>query len=149
MRLDPAAVKVWRIGAGIVSLVIAVVIAISIFVKIKYFVWLSWWIPGGIVLVLLIQIIAFVILSPNLAYRTFRYYLGDTDLTIEKGIWIKRRILIPFVRIQNVETSVGPIMKRYNLKTLVITTAGGSEKIELLNAEVAESLKKEITEIIK
>lgn len=149
MRIDPAAVTVWRITGGILSFMLAAAMAVVLVVKLKYVEWIPWWLIGVVFLLFIIQLIWMVLLRPNIAYRTFHYQLGDADLMIEKGIWFKQKAVLPFVRIQNVETSVGPIMKRFRLKSLVITTAGGSETIELLNEQVAEQLKQEITLIIK
>lgn len=149
MQIDPRAVTVWRITGLITTLIIAVVLAIVVTLKLKYFDWIPWWVIGIITVLLMVQLLWQVLLQPITAYRAFRYQLGDADLIIENGIWIKQQVVLPFVRIQNVETTVGPLMKRYGLKSLVITTAGGSETIGLLNEEVAEQLKQEITRMIK
>ncbi|WP_165981088.1 PH domain-containing protein [Macrococcus lamae] len=147
--IDPAAVKVWRIAAGIFTAIILLITLSIWLLKTLYFDWIPYWVIGVLLAVLVLQFTWFVLIEPVIGYKTYQYKIDSDELIIFEGIYIKKRHLIPFARIQNVETTVGPIMKRFGLKTVEITTAGGGAAIHLIEDGEAEKIKQEISEVIK
>lgn len=81
---------------------------------------------------------------PRWTYQRWRYCISETSIQIEKGIFFKRKILIPMGKIQHVDAKQGPILKKYGLSTVILSTAAGSHEIPGLAEETADSIRKEI-----
>ncbi len=147
-KADSSAVKVWRIANAIWTALLLMLLAVLIAVRYFFFDWIPFMavlLSGALIVV---QMVWFILIEPRIAYRTHEYQVGETELLTRAGIFIKRETIIPFVRIQNVETQVGPIMKRFNLKSVEVTTAGGAARIELINSTEADQIKKVIDEAV-
>ncbi|GGB12601.1 hypothetical protein ERX37_10350 [Macrococcus hajekii] len=147
-KVDASAVKVWRLANAIWTFILLALLVGLVLIKFIFFNWLPDYLiymMGGLIM---LQAIWFIGIEPLIAYRTHKYELKASELVTRSGIFIKKETIIPFVRIQNVETQVGPIMKRYHLKSVEVTTAGGGTVIELISAEEAESIKKMIDEAV-
>lgn len=72
----------------------------------------------GLILVILIQLYL-------LAYiKTLRYELSSDDLRLESGVFWKRKKVIPFHKITNLNTLQGPFERRFRLGHLNVQTAG-------------------------
>jgi membrane protein YdbS with pleckstrin-like domain len=72
----------------------------------------------GFVTVVLIQVYL-------LAYvKTLRYELSSEDLRLEEGIFWKKRKVIPYHKITNLNTLQGPFERRFGLGHLNVQTAG-------------------------
>lgn len=72
----------------------------------------------GLILVILIQLYL-------LAYiKTLRYELSADDLRLESGVFWKRKKVIPFHKITNLNTLQGPFERRFRLGHLNVQTAG-------------------------
>ena len=60
----------------------------------------------------------------ELRYRAWLYQVRADSLYLERGVLTHRRTHVPYVRIQHVDTSRGPIERSLGLSTLVVYTAG-------------------------
>ncbi|HEV2747466.1 MAG TPA: PH domain-containing protein [Allosphingosinicella sp.] len=75
-----------------------------------------------------------------LAWRRFRYGIGERDLVIESGILSRTRRSIPFNRIQDVDIERGPLARLFGLAKLRIETGGsGSDEGMLDSVTLAEA----------
>jgi membrane protein YdbS with pleckstrin-like domain len=61
---------------------------------------------------------------PALEYRNTRYIVSPIGIEIRRGVLWRRVINVPRSRIQHTDVVQGPVMRRYQLATLVIHTAG-------------------------
>ncbi|TDL96822.1 hypothetical protein ERX27_07280 [Macrococcus brunensis] len=147
-KADASAIKVWRIANTIWTVILLALLIGLAAVRHFFFDWIPLMVVAGFGALNVLQMIWFIWIEPRIAYRTHEYQVGETELITRSGIFIKRETIIPFVRIQNVETQVGPIMKRFNLKSVEVTTAGGATQIELINSTEAEHIKKVIDEAV-
>ena len=80
----------------------------------------------------------------NLGYKVRGYILRDKDLVHRKGVIFKTLTTIPFNRVQHCEVSQGIIQRMFDLHTLQIFTAGGSNSdlsIPGLKADTAQRIK--------
>ena len=80
----------------------------------------------------------------NLGYKIRGYILRDKDLVHRKGVIFKTLTTIPFNRVQHCEVSQGIIQRMFDLHTLQIFTAGGSNSdlsIPGLKADTAQRIK--------
>jgi hypothetical protein len=57
-------------------------------------------------------------------YRVWRYEVREDALYLERGVFTRVRTVVPFVRIQHVDSSRGPVERTVGLATTVVYTAG-------------------------
>lgn len=91
----------------------------------------------------------FVLLMPKLRYRRWRYEIFEQEIYIQHGILIVRRTIIPMIRVQHVDTEQGPILKRYHLATVSISTAATVHEIPALHESDAERLRDHISTLAR
>ncbi|MGL4453399.1 MAG: PH domain-containing protein [Sarcina sp.] len=159
-RLSKNAIKSWVIEGAI-----ATVIAIIIFSIIKVFGKLgsttgfgSWandnakWINIVFVLVFIYCLIETVI-APTFSYKQWSYSINDEEIWYREGIFWSKEVLIPIVRIQNINLKEGPISKSLGIADITIGTAGGSFKIPALDKSevdlIMEFLREKVNENVK
>jgi uncharacterized protein len=85
---------------------------------------------------------------PYLRYRRWRYQIRERDLFLSHGSWFYVLTLIPFDRIQYVETHQGPLDLAFRLMQLVVYTAAGrAARIPGLDPDEAEALREELSKV--
>jgi membrane protein YdbS with pleckstrin-like domain len=85
---------------------------------------------------------------PYLRYRRWRYEIRERDLFLSHGSWFYVLTLIPFDRIQYVETHQGPLDLAFRLTQLVVYTAAGrAARIPGLAPDEAEALREELSKV--
>ena len=67
---------------------------------------------------------AFAIVIAYAWYYSFRYKIGDNDISFEKGLISRQEISVPFHQIQNADIEQSILYRIFNLADLVILTAG-------------------------
>jgi uncharacterized protein len=90
-----------------------------------------------------------LVLVPGLRYRRWRYALRPEDLWIRRGILVHRVSVIPYRRLQFVDTRQGPLERWLGLTELVVHTAapGTSGLIPGLRSEEAEELRETLARV--
>ena len=92
--------------------------------------------------------IAMAAAIPYLRYRRWRYEIRERDLFLSRGSLFFVLTLIPFDRIQYVETHQGPLDLAFGLMQLVVYTAAGrAARIPGLAPEEAGSLREELSKV--
>jgi membrane protein YdbS with pleckstrin-like domain len=92
---------------------------------------------GGLVLVVLFVLGTGLVV---LRYRRWVYQIRADSLYLERGVFVHRRTHAPYVRIQHVDTSRGPLERWLGLSTLVVYTAGSrGADISIPGLEPAEA----------
>ncbi|WP_235678862.1 PH domain-containing protein [Jeotgalicoccus sp. ATCC 8456] len=146
-RISPKAIKLWRIRA-LINAGIWFVIALAIGIATFFFDFIPWWIfliPVGLgLLVLLIS----AWITPKLKYKYFRYQVLEDEIRIHSGIWFKSEVSVPFFRVQNIDTTVGPIMKKMSLKGISLQTSAERLYIPELENQKADELRSDIRTLI-
>ncbi|MCO8243974.1 MULTISPECIES: PH domain-containing protein [unclassified Haladaptatus] len=74
---------------------------------------------AGILVVAVLGIV-YVVLN----YRAWRFEIRDDDLYLEHGVFTRVTTVVPFVRVQHVDTQRGPVERLLGLGSVVIYTAG-------------------------
>lgn len=83
------------------------------------------------------------------AYFRFYYYVKGNELIIEKGIFVRTKLNIPFERIQTVDFNQSFLHRIFDVVGVQLDTAGSSGKeadIHALSMEKAEALRSFILE---
>ncbi|WP_345799508.1 PH domain-containing protein [Halorhabdus sp. SVX81] len=57
-------------------------------------------------------------------YRTWEYRVREDALYLQRGVITHVKTVVPFVRVQHIDTSRGPIDRLLGLSSLVVYTAG-------------------------
>jgi membrane protein YdbS with pleckstrin-like domain len=141
-RIDPRAVRAWRVSGAIsAGLILAFAIGLAVFVR-----WLDgpWWLIGTPVLLALVNAMVVVVVIPTVRWRQWRYAVTERDIDLKRGIIFITRTLVPMTRVQHVDTTQGPIMRHYGLASVIVATAAGAQEIPALSLDVAEQLRDRI-----
>ena len=80
--------------------------------------------PGLIPAAVVLLALAALILLPQRRWRAWGYREEEDELHIRHGLWTRIRTVVPFGRVQHIDTTQGPIERRLGLATLVLHTAG-------------------------
>ncbi len=146
-KIEKDMLKVWYIHSYI-TLAVLLIIFFGYMILMFRFDWWRWPLFAiGICTVPLFIYERFV--SPHFKYKTFRYELGEDELEIQSGVFIVSRTLIPMNRVQYVTTEQGPIMKKYQLTGLEVSTAATKHSITGITESRAEELRRFIAELVK
>jgi membrane protein YdbS with pleckstrin-like domain len=57
-------------------------------------------------------------------YRSWRYQVQEDSLFLDRGVVTRTKTVVPYVRIQHVDASRGPVERALGLSTAVVYTAG-------------------------
>ena len=146
--MDPSGKTVICIASIITAILL--ILALSIITVIDK-VWLHFisskvmfWLWTINIIIAFIVIIIGGMIRPIYKYKIFRYKLENQEITIRNGLWFINIVKIPLFRIQNVDTHEGILMRKYNLASLTLSTAGGNTEIKLIDKNKANTLKQEI-----
>lgn len=137
--VSPRAVLRWRIGATILVLTGAVVLAV-LTVATDAAGWWIWWSAY------LVASTGYVVAMPRLRYATHRWETTPTAIYTQTG-WIGRdREIAPMSRVQTVEFHQGVIDRLLDLASVSVSTASADDlTIQLLDRSVAEDLAARLT----
>ena len=138
---------VWRIYGLLQSLAV-LLLAIGGGVA-TYFLEGPKWIYVIIAAVWVLFFALWVIVFPNIRHRIWRYEVRDNEIEIQSGLFVVKNTLIPMVRVQHVDTAQGPILKRYNLADITISSAATSHTIPFLIVDEADQLRAKISELAR
>lgn len=92
---------------------------------------------------------AMIWLFPNIRWKHWRYEVREHEIEIQSGLFVVTRTLIPMVRVQHVDTSQGPILKKYDLANISISTAATIHVIPMLITGEADRLRARISELAR
>ncbi|MFC7154732.1 PH domain-containing protein [Halomarina halobia] len=133
--LDPRVRLVWAGQALVTAAVFAAIVGAAAFI-IRGLVW-----PGAVAFLVLA---ALGVVHSVFRYRAWRYRVREESLYLERGVLTRVTTVVPYVRVQHVDTSRGPLERSIGLATLVVYTAGsrGADvTIPGLTPEDAEDLQ--------
>ncbi|MEK4520566.1 PH domain-containing protein [Psychrobacillus sp. FSL W7-1457] len=142
-RISVKGLRVWRIY-GIIQTLVVLLLGIGTGV-INYFtgnyIWL--YIVAGAVVLLFGYL--FIYLFPKVRWSRWRYEVRDQEIELQHGLFVVKRTLVPMVRVQHVDTEQGPILRKYDLSSITISTAATSHTIPALITEEADELRGRIS----
>ena len=146
-RLDAKALLVWRWGGVLTTLVsLAVFIALIVLtIKFDWPVWISF--VAGLLTAL--EGLLVIMIIPRLRLSKWRYEIREQEIDLLKGIVVRKRTVIPMVRVQHVDTQQGPLMRKYGLSSVTFSTAAGQHEIPALSNEEADRVRIQIAELAR
>ena len=138
-RLDRKVLVMWWAIAAAAGLLVTAVGAVVIARDL---------VSGGIVVPVGIAALALSGAGPYIRYRRWRYEIRQRDLFLARGGIFITRTLIPFDRIQFVETREGPLDHFFGLQQLIVYTAAGrAGLIPGLAAAEAQRIREELSSV--
>jgi len=146
-QISLKALTVWRISALIgtgVGLLIVIGLGIG-----AYFLELSYWYIVGAAGIWVIYSIISVFLVPKIRHRVWRYEVHEHEIELQFGLFVIKRVLIPMVRVQHVDTHQGPLLRKYKLASIEISTAATKHEIPALDLEEADQLRDHISRLAR
>lgn len=114
--LDPRVRWLWVGRALIVALVFGGIATAVALAAAPGWLWIG---PAVFVLVALLGVGHALFL-----YRSWSYEVREDSLFLDRGVVTRVRTVVPYVRVQHIDTSKGPIERAVGLSTLVVYTAG-------------------------
>ncbi|CAH0347196.1 PH domain-containing protein [Bacillus sp. CECT 9360] len=137
--ISEKALKVWRL-TGLFYSIVWWVITIAAIILTFLFDW-PVWVPAVVVLVTLLLTYLSVYLFPLIRWKRWRYDVRETEIEIQSGLFIIKRTLVPMVRVQHVDTRQGPLLRKYDLASMEISTAATIHEIPALDLKEADDLR--------
>ena len=146
-RLDPRMLRVWYVSdaIGIAAVAVLAVVAWLIVHHLGGDVFWVYLVAGVIEVICVVDLLV----SPRVEYATWRYDVTPTDVDLYHGVFTKKRVLVPLVRVQHVQTKQGPILRAHGLATVTISTAGESFEIPGLAEDDANELRDRVAELAR
>lgn len=146
-KISLKALTVWKLSALISSCIfLLVVIGLGVGV---YFLKLSYWITVGISIVWLVYTVLSIFVVPILKHRVWRYEVHEHEIDLQFGLFIIKRVLVPMVRVQHVDTHQGPLLRKYKLASIEISTAATKHEIPALDLTEADVLRDHISKLAR
>ena len=146
-RLDPRMLRVWYVSDA-VGVAIVAALAVVAWLVVRHLGGDVFWVylvAGIIEAVCVLDLL----ISPRIEYATWRYDVTPTDVDLYHGVFVKKRVLVPLVRVQHVQTKQGPILRAHGLATVTVSTAGESFEIPGLAEADAEALRDRVAELAR
>lgn len=147
-RIDSRALVLWRIHAGISTLLLTLLLLSPLLVG-HWAYGLSWHWVVPVAALLVLNLVLQIWLVPVLRLRIWRYELTEHELELQRGLIVVERTLIPLVRVQHVDTRQGPLARALGLSSVAVSTAAGTHEIPALGDEMAEALRDRISALAR
>ncbi|MBM7694583.1 membrane protein YdbS with pleckstrin-like domain [Peribacillus deserti] len=142
-QISKKAIQVWRVSGFLFSLlewgIAAGAVILSAIFNIPK------WIPILLFVLALVCTLIAVFILPSLRLKHWRYEVREKEIEIQKGMFVIKRTLVPMVRVQHVDTKQGPILAKYGLSSVEISTAATTHEIPAIDNREAEQLRKYIS----
>jgi len=78
----------------------------------------------GIFLIIFLLIMVLWALWIPAFYKTLEYYIDSEAVKMNRGVFWKRLVTVPYGKITNVDVAQGPLQRMYRIGTIHVQTAG-------------------------
>jgi hypothetical protein len=113
--LEPRIRWVWLLRSALAALVLGAVVG-AVSVALDAPIWVG---PA-----VFTALFALGVTRAFLRYRSWSYRVRADSLFLDRGVLTRVRTVVPYVRIQHVDASRGPVERTFGLATVVVYTAG-------------------------
>ncbi|WP_251358502.1 PH domain-containing protein [Kangiella sp. TOML190] len=135
--LSPKSITITRIIFSIFSIG---VLALAVFIAVVSGEWTRF--GYGLVAAILLWLFGFFWSKKRYDYS--RWWFSEEGLYLQRGVFWRKRILVPQNRVQHTDVAQGPLDRKYHLGKLVVHTAGtrdASVTLSGVELEVANELR--------
>jgi membrane protein YdbS with pleckstrin-like domain len=146
-QISLKALTVWKLSATIkASFLLLGVIAVGVGV---YFLELTYWITIAMAIIWLVYSLITIFVVPKLRHHVWRYEVHEHEIDLQYGLFVIKRVLVPMVRVQHVDTHQGPLLRKYQLASVEISTAATKHEIPALDLIEADILRDYISKLAR
>ena len=142
-QISRKGLTVWRLYGTIQTVIIAVLV-IGAGVLTYFFDWPQW-LYAVYAAIVVVYGVLFIYLFPKIRWERWRYEVREQEIELQHGLFIVKRTLVPMVRVQHVDTEQGPILRKYDLAEISISTAATTHTIPALITAEADELRARIS----
>ncbi|MBT2689199.1 PH domain-containing protein [Bacillus sp. ISL-47] len=146
-RIPARGLLAWRISGSIHS-VFPLLLSGGIIALTSLFDW-PIWVIGAALMFFSAYAYFVIMIIPTLRWKRWRYEVREKEIELKHGIFVIKRTLVPMIRVQHVDTRQGPILRKYRLATVIISTAATVHEIPALDVEEAEELRFFISQLAR
>ncbi|MTH55175.1 PH domain-containing protein [Bacillus mangrovi] len=146
-QISMKAKTVWQITGMITAGVFALLDA-ALWLLVFWQSWPMWLAAGGAAAAILIAVF-YGWLIPLYRQRFWRYEVHEQEIDLQYGWVTVKRTIIPMVRVQHVDTKQGPLLRKYKLSSVEISTAATKHEIPALDMEEADRLRDSISRLAR
>ncbi|MFR0568982.1 PH domain-containing protein [Bifidobacterium apri] len=82
-------------------------------------------------------------------YRFTSYRIDRTVFSVQTGFMFRTLTVVPYTRVQHVETKQGPILRHFGLVSVTVSTAVDSHVIAGLEPELARKTLDQLAELVR
>ncbi|WP_445490573.1 PH domain-containing protein [Niallia sp. 03133] len=142
-RLSLKGIKVWII-TGMFTAIFPLVLCAAV---ITFTILFDWHLVFSILSVIFFIVYLYfsVRILPRLKWKRWRYEVREDEIEIQQGVFIMKRTLVPMIRVQHVDTKQGPLLRKYDLAAVSISTAATVHEIPILGTDIAEEIRNYIS----
>lgn len=136
--LHPAARKIW-VMRGFIASFFLLGIPLTVGLAAEF-----WWlfIPA------VPWVFYLLVPGPVWEYAQWRYSVSERSIEIRHGVFFQKHTVVPVNRIEHMDIKQGPLLKKYGLSTLSITTASSTHDIPAIPTETALQLVRAMNDAI-
>ncbi len=146
--LPERSIRAERLGLLPLHGLIAVILIGTTITQVMWLDLTPWWM-GIVGLLWLIYFIPRVVYIPVLRLKYMRFHIDEEFLVVRNGIFFRREVTVPLVKVQLIDRQTGPILRRYDLITLDIRTASGFVTLTRLDRAQGEELRSQVERFAK
>lgn len=149
-QLPPRLKKVWFLTDTVSTIFLLLAGGVAFLVS-HYFQWFNLYWQWGLIAYFGLIAIGYVVglLLIPYRYQFQRYALTPDELQFQSGYIFRDTTYVPIQRIQHIETSQGPFLRRHQLMSLTIHTAATSHKIAGLDLNEALAIQAQVAQLVK
>lgn len=137
----------WRIGA-VVEAVFLFLFPLGYW-GVSQFTELPEWGLYVLILISFVWGLFHILIWQSLIWSRWKYQVYEDEVELMFGVIVKRRIIIPMIRVQHVDTRQGPVLRYFGLASVTISTAATVHEIPGLTMADADRLRDQIAELAR
>ena len=102
----------------------------------------DWWpIPGWVLALVGVLLLAYAVLVPQWRYLVHRWEVTETAVYTQTGWWARERRIAPMSRVQTVDHREGAISRLFGLATVRVTTASSAGALTIEGLDQARAIE--------
>lgn len=148
--LPQAIVNVWItrsvIGCTVGVLIIVAVVVAGILAGLPT---PAVWVIIIAALLLWMLLIVTCVIIAKYRYRFTSYRIDRTVFSVQTGFLFRTLTVVPYTRVQHVETKQGPVLRHFGLVSVTVSTAVDSHVIAGLEPELARKTLDQLAELVR
>lgn len=151
-RINKNAVKAWLIGRFIGWSIFIAIYCVGVYLfllpKFSNSIGLKY-VTTVITIIIAVNAGIKTFVFPFWEYKFWRYGIFDDKVETIQGVIIKKKLIIPISRVQNIKIEQGPIQRIFAIVTIKIVTAGGHHEIPAITSIEADRITDNLKNVVE